>query len=72
VAVPVAAHRGARPHAAQTKVTIDITATVIIAMMVFVLGVLVGYLLRRPPRRTSSIQLGVDGAIQRGHGRHRR
>jgi hypothetical protein len=38
----------------------------------FALGALVGYLLRRPLRRRSSIQLSIDSTIQRNHGRHRR
>jgi hypothetical protein len=35
------------------------------------IGAVLGYVLNRPPRRISSIDLGGDGATHTGRGRHR-
>jgi hypothetical protein len=36
------------------------------------IGWVLGYLLARPPRRRSPIELGIVGATRRVRGRHRR
>jgi hypothetical protein len=46
-------------------------AAVTVVLGAFALGVLVGYLLRRPPRRRSSVELRGNGHVRRGGGRHR-
>jgi hypothetical protein len=51
----------------------SIAVAVAVATGAFALGLLVGrYLLRRPPRRRSSMELRGNGPVQlRGRGRHR-
>jgi hypothetical protein len=46
-------------------------AAVTVVLGAFALGMLVGYLLRRPPRRRSSVELRGNGPVRRGGGRHR-
>jgi hypothetical protein len=72
-ALPAEPDRGDRsidPHTAP-----QVTSVALLALthaIAAVIGWVLGYLLARPPRRRSSIELGIAGATRRIRGRHRR